>query len=101
MNCFPVEQCPISSPLINRAIAEFWKWGRDSQSALPLHEVEFFANAEDSELLVELSVQRGSCRRKRGAEWRTKFSEALPRVIGVVGGEPGGADRSRGTATGL
>ncbi len=53
----PVEQCPISSPLINRAIAAVWQLGRSGGFDPEILEVEFFANAEDSELLVELYVQ--------------------------------------------
>ena len=56
----PVEQCPISSPLINRAIVALWHWGRatlgrDAPSIaarMPalqgFEEIEFFANAEDT-----------------------------------------------------
>lgn len=50
----PVRECPISSRLINRAITEFWKWGPSSDRTPGLQEVEFFANADDSELLIEL-----------------------------------------------
>jgi 23S rRNA (uracil1939-C5)-methyltransferase len=79
----PVEECPISSPLINRAIAEFWKSGRASRRTIPLHEVEFFGNAEDSELLVELSctpeVSEGTAR--PAAE---EIRQILPQIAGVA-----------------
>ena len=79
----PVEQCPISSPLINRAIAEFWKWGRSSQIRVPLQEVEFFANAEDSELLVELfcapEVSEDSAK-----QTAAEIQRILPQIVGVV-----------------
>ncbi|HKD01755.1 MAG TPA: class I SAM-dependent RNA methyltransferase [Terriglobales bacterium] len=45
----PIKECPISSPLINRAIRELWEIGR----AEGVEEIEFFANADDSQLLVE------------------------------------------------
>ena len=45
----PIKECPISSPLINRAIRELWEIGRGEG----VEEIEFFANADDSELLVE------------------------------------------------
>jgi 23S rRNA (uracil1939-C5)-methyltransferase len=79
----PVEQCPISSPLINRAITEFWKWGRASQITVPLQEVEFFANAEDSELLVELfcapEVSEDSAK-----QTAAEIHQILPQIVGVV-----------------
>jgi 23S rRNA (uracil1939-C5)-methyltransferase len=53
----PVEQCPISSALINRAIAAVWELGRSGDVDPRMREIEFFANADDSELLVEVFVQ--------------------------------------------
>jgi len=50
----PVKECPISSSLINRAIAACWQIGRTEKNFLSdLEEVELFANAEDTELLIE------------------------------------------------
>ncbi len=47
----PVAECPISSPLLLRAITAMWKVGRDS--ARDLREVQFFADHADAKLLVE------------------------------------------------
>ena len=59
----PIEQCPVSSPLINRGIAALWTMGQSSrQDPAGVREVEFFANADDTQLLVELS-----CSAKRAA----------------------------------
>ena len=79
----PVEKCPISSPLINQAIAEFWQWGRSGKIAIPLQEVEFFANAEDSELLLELTCTAGISHdlAKRTTE---EVHRTLPQIVGVV-----------------
>ncbi len=52
----PVEQCPISSPLINRAIAALWQIGRAGHVSEKIFEIEFFSNAEDTQLLVEINV---------------------------------------------
>ena len=49
----PVEQCPISSPLINHAIGKLWELGRTGEIVGHLKELELFANADDSQLLVE------------------------------------------------
>lgn len=53
----PVERCPISSPLINRALAAMWTLGR-RKAVLPetLHGLQFFTNHDDTKLLVELYV---------------------------------------------
>src|SRR5215831_7533701 len=40
----PIEECPISSPLINRAIAEICAFGRKAQIPIQLREIELFAN---------------------------------------------------------
>src|SRR3954466_3129544 len=50
----PVEECPISSPLINKAIAAVWKLGRAEAFGDSIAEVEFFANAADDRLLLEI-----------------------------------------------
>jgi len=51
-----VRECPISSPLINRAIAVCWEMAQDFAAYPVLREVQFFANHDDSSLLVELFV---------------------------------------------
>ena len=56
----PVESCPISSPLINQAIAAVWALGRDRQVPEPLHGLQFFANHDDSRLLLEAYVSPGT-----------------------------------------
>jgi 23S rRNA (uracil1939-C5)-methyltransferase len=50
----PVEECPISSPLINRGIALLWQLGRAGKVIEGVEEIEFFANHDDSRLLIEL-----------------------------------------------
>ncbi|HKT88993.1 MAG TPA: TRAM domain-containing protein, partial [Candidatus Sulfotelmatobacter sp.] len=70
----PVKECPISSPLINRAITALWKM----QSANGVEEVEFFANAEDTQLLVEAY---GS---SEAEEFKRKLKELLPETLGVA-----------------
>lgn len=68
-----VEECPISSPLINRAIKKVWEMG----NAEGVEEIEFFANGDDTELLVELYGEDGG----RFAE---ALREGLPEVRGVA-----------------
>ena len=50
----PVEQCPISSPSINRAIDAMWQLGRGGRVPSAIREIEFFANADDTNLLAEV-----------------------------------------------
>ena len=50
----PVEQCPISSPVINRAIAAIWQGGRNNQIPHEVREIEFFTDAADSALILEI-----------------------------------------------
>ena len=70
----PVEECPLSSPLINRAIAALWEFGRLGKAANELQEVEFFADAEDSQLLIEAHCAPESPRR-RHSNWRSRFKQ--------------------------
>jgi 23S rRNA (uracil1939-C5)-methyltransferase len=52
-----VESCPISSPLINRAISAVWTLGRAGQVPESIHGMQFFANHNDGKLLVEVYVR--------------------------------------------
>lgn len=53
----PVESCPISSRLINDAMAAVWKLGREGAVPSSVHGLQFFANHDDTKLLVEVYVQ--------------------------------------------
>ncbi len=79
----PVEECPISSPLINRAIAVMWQMGRAGHVVEGIAEIEFFANSDDTQLLVEVL-----CSPKTLAaavdSWAEKMRSELPQLLGVV-----------------
>ena len=86
----PVEECPISSPLINRAIAALWILGREAKLPATSREVEFFADAKDQRLLVELHLDLGREPRTTGKPtgvweklWK-ELSAALPECAGMV-----------------
>jgi 23S rRNA (uracil1939-C5)-methyltransferase len=53
-----VEQCPISSSLINRTIEALWQAGRRRGIPDEVREIEFFANAEDDRLMVSVYCDR-------------------------------------------
>ncbi len=79
----PVEECPISSPLINRAIAAMWQMGRAGHIVEGIAEIEFFANSDDTQLLVQVL-----CSPKTLAaavdSWAEKLRSEFPQLLGVV-----------------
>ena len=77
----PVEECPISSPLINRALTAVWQLGRAGKVPSAIQEIEFFANSDDTQLLSEVycSPDAGAPAEPFAGELRT----ALPEVCGV------------------
>ena len=78
-----IEQCPISSPLINRGIAALWHSGRAGKLPAGIDEIEFFANADDTQLLVEVSSKSDS-RRAALRAWAEDFRAAMQEIVGVV-----------------
>jgi 23S rRNA (uracil1939-C5)-methyltransferase len=78
-----VEECPISSPLINRGIAALWQSGRTGKVPPGVDEVEFFANAEDTQLLIEVSAKADS-RRATLRAWAEDFQSSMAEIAGVV-----------------
>ena len=92
----PIEECPISSPLINRGIAFLWQSGRAGKVPAGVREVEFFANSDDTQLLVEVACAR-EARRAAVREWAEDFRAAMPEIAGVVAfREPNPGDRKAG-----
>jgi 23S rRNA (uracil1939-C5)-methyltransferase len=79
----PVEECPISSPLLNRAIAALWEQGRKAQLPSELREIELFANAEDTQLLVELHCD-ASVTRTSAQQLTEEMQRILPEIAGVI-----------------
>jgi 23S rRNA (uracil1939-C5)-methyltransferase len=78
-----VEQCPISSSLINRGIASLWQSGRAGKVPNGVREVEFFANAEDREMLIEVSASPDA-RRASIRTWIEEFRASMPEITGIV-----------------
>ena len=92
----PVEECPISSPLINRGIAALWQNGRAGKVPAGVREVEFFANADDTQLLVDVRCA-GAARRAAVRAWAEDLCAAMPEIAGVVAfREPNPGDRKAG-----
>lgn len=82
----PVRECPISSPLINRTLAAVWKIGESGQMPQGVVEIEFFANAEDTEILLEVTLARGSERRnlRQLADFVQDLRAQAAELVGVV-----------------
>jgi 23S rRNA (uracil1939-C5)-methyltransferase len=79
----PVEECPISSPLINRGIAALWQSGRAGKAVEGVREVEFFANSDDTRLLVEF-LCAPEARRAAVRAWAEDLCTAMPEIAGIV-----------------
>jgi 23S rRNA (uracil1939-C5)-methyltransferase len=79
----PVEECPISSALINRGIAALWQNGSAGKAPPGVDEVEFFANGDDTQLLMEVSAKADS-RRAALRAWAEDFQSSMPAIAGVV-----------------
>jgi 23S rRNA (uracil1939-C5)-methyltransferase len=77
-----VEQCPISSPLINRAIAQVWELGRSGKLGEAIKEIEFFADADDAHLLVEIYCLGEPA--IAATPWAEGLRSALPETAGVA-----------------
>jgi len=79
-----IEHCPISSPLINRAIAALCDAGGTSSSTWSqLQEIELFANADDTELLMEILCAADTTENQAQALAK-QLHEAIPGAVGCV-----------------
>lgn len=76
-----VKECPISSPLTNQAVQTVWSLSATHALPRGLSEIEFFANAEDSELLIEFLVESDA---EESA--LRKFAEELRRLLPSIKG---------------
>ena len=83
----PVEECPISSPLINAGIAALWQSGRAGKTVEGVREVEFFASTDaegnETRLLLEF-LCAPEARRAAVRAWAEELCAAMPEIAGVV-----------------
>jgi 23S rRNA (uracil1939-C5)-methyltransferase len=76
----PVAECPISSPLINRALTVMWQLGRAGKVPPGIQEIEFFCNGDDTQLLSEVY-----CAPEVPTEpFAAELKSALAEISGVV-----------------
>jgi 23S rRNA (uracil1939-C5)-methyltransferase len=92
----PVDECPISSPLINRALAVVWQLGRADKVPPGIQEIEFLADGDDRQVLAEVycSPETADVAEPFAAELKIAlagisgitFFAARPAKAGVQGG---------------
>lgn len=78
----PVTECPISSPLINRAISALWELGDSAKIPHEIRDIEFFATAEDTALLVEIYCDAEPD--TKAGEFANQLRQILPEIVGIV-----------------
>jgi 23S rRNA (uracil1939-C5)-methyltransferase len=78
----PVEDCPISSPLINRALAAVWQLGRARKVPAGIQEIEFFANGDDTQLLSGVYCLPESA--EVSEAFTAELKVVLPEISGVA-----------------
>jgi 23S rRNA (uracil1939-C5)-methyltransferase len=88
----PITHCPISSPLIHRAIGEFIRIGTQGMIPARVQEVEMFSNGDDSALLVELlwNVEGQAIEQEALDRFAAALQSALPQLRGVCAFGTGG-----------
>ncbi|MBZ5647896.1 MAG: 23S rRNA (uracil(1939)-C(5))-methyltransferase RlmD [Acidobacteriia bacterium] len=91
----PVEQCPISSPLINRALEAVWELGRAGQVPVQLVEIEFFADAADTRMLVAFFATQPPVKETAEA-FAADLRKKMPEIAGVLFFEQRGGNRDQG-----
>ena len=79
----PVEDCPISSRLINQAMSAVWALGRAGKVPMVVHGMQFFAGHSDSEVLVEIYVRPDTAAKDCGP-FAAALKSALHAITGVI-----------------
>jgi 23S rRNA (uracil1939-C5)-methyltransferase len=79
----PVKECPISSPLINRALQALWEMAVVRDLPKGVGEIELFADDADEKLLMELLVSPDSQQTVTGI-FAEEIQSAISEVAGVA-----------------
>ena len=80
----PVDECPISSPLLNQAITSAWRAGKMGKIANGVEEIEFFCDASDTQLLVEVHCAAAGISQLAGEELAVALRQFMPQAAGVA-----------------
>lgn len=78
-----IDQCPVNSPLINRAQLQLIGFGRANPAPAAVKEVEFFTDTEDKNVLVELTCTRDA-QPKEVQAWAERLKNAFPEAAGIT-----------------
>lgn len=78
----PVQECPISSPLLNRVITRLIEL-HGLHCPMTIEEIELFANAEDEQLLVSAFCKAGSDKENL-LRWSQFLQQEVPEITGVT-----------------
>ena len=79
----PIEQCPISSPLINRSIAAIYAFAKQNPAPAGTQELELFANAEDAELCLEIYCSLAAAI-PEATSWAERLQANFPAITGAA-----------------
>ena len=79
-----VEECPIISPLLQRAMTSLWKLGHEGQVPISFQEVELFANAEDEKLMISFYETSGGVRSEGAAALVARLKVEIPEMESVA-----------------
>lgn len=90
----PVQECPISSPLINRALQQLWELGKFGSVANGIGEIELFANGNEEQLMVDLYLGKDKISREILKDFAARLARAMPQIHGIVSFLPASPGRS-------
>jgi 23S rRNA (uracil1939-C5)-methyltransferase len=76
----PVKSCPISSPLINRAIERVWEIGEKGLVPGGIREIEFFADHADAKMILEIYHVAGA---QGIREFLGELQKRMPEIKGA------------------
>jgi 23S rRNA (uracil1939-C5)-methyltransferase len=78
-----ITQCPISSPLLNRALRALWSAGEAGALPPAVSEVEIFAEEQDAECLLELYIGGRRPSEDELARFASTIEQELPECVGI------------------
>jgi 23S rRNA (uracil1939-C5)-methyltransferase len=79
----PVKECPISSPLINRAVQALWSMAATHELPAGVAEIEFFADDQDASLFIEF-LTGPDFDEKALREFAKQLRSTLPQITGIA-----------------
>jgi len=82
-NLLAVKQCPISSPAINRVVQHLWQLGEAGRVPQGITEIEFFADHDDSALLLEIYMLPGATESPELSEFARDLQIRVPGIKGI------------------